>query len=342
MSDKIDKMKPFQVKLACKKAGISVAGKSTDELKEALKAAEGGGKSGKAKGGAAKGAKASSSAKGGKGAKGAKAGGSKGGKGGKPAKDDAAPPSEALETLSALCEEIKSDLGDISTSMGERVKSIEDRLDAIEELLGDDDSGGDADGGGDDDDDDDDDSGGDDDDEEEDSEELAAAKETLSEFDDGDGGIDVKPDMVKKFKKPQLQALAVYLGIDYPEGGLPKVKKAVAAAVEEALAEGDDDDADDSEEVPGFEGPSGEQIIAVDESIFDPKAWKKKGEFHGKTLFIADNDTVVAVEVSAAKKDGDGDKFLAAENAEGEKYTLYELGMDAKSGVGILGFEVEE
>lgn len=311
MADKFDKMKPFQVKLACKQAGIKPAGKSTDELRDLLR--EGGGDESSSKGKPAKAANGGSSSKG-KPAKGGK---------GKPAKDDddAAPPSEALEDLAGLVEELKSEVGDLSTSMSERVDAIEARLDAIEELLGEDESGG---GGS-----------GDDDG---DSEELTAAKEILSDHMDDNGELDIKPDDVKAFKKPELEALAVYLGMDYPEGGLPKVKKAMVAAVEEALA-GDDDDDNDETEVPGFEGPDGEKIVAVDESIFSVKGWKKKGEFHGQTLFIVDAGTVAQVEVSACKKDSDGDMYLDAESESGDKYTLYEIGMEPKSGVGILGFE---
>lgn len=315
MADKFDKMKPFQVKLACKQAGIKVAGKDTDTLRDELRKGSGG----------------QSAGKGGKGkpSKGGKGKPAKEGKG-KPAKDDsddAAPPSEALEALAGLVEELKSEVGDLSTSMGERVAAIESRLDDIEEMLADEGGDGKGDGEG----------GGDDD---EDSEELTAAKETLSEHMSDEDELDIKPEDVKKFKKPELEALAVYLGMDLPEGGLPKIKKAMAIAVEEAL-DGGGGDGDGDTDVPGFEGPDGETIVAVDESIFSIKGWKKKGEFHGQTLFIIDAGTIAQVEVSACKKDGDGDMYLDAEAEGGDKYTLYEIGMEPKSGVGILGFEAE-
>lgn len=316
----------FKLKKEAKAAGIDIAGLSKDELVEAL---ESGGKGSKGSKGA-KGGKASKGSKGAKGAKGGKSEereaapkkqskGAKGAKGKTSKKSDDDEPS--LSDLYALYNALRSDFDDLSESMAKRV-------DALEEGGGSDDDG--------------DDSGDDDDDEA-----IAAARKVLKDHLDDEDNVSVTEAEIKKFTKKKLEALADYLGVDRPEGGLAKARKAMAEAYAEAEAGEDDEEGEDDGDEEGDDilevEIDGEKLTLepADESIFEAKFWKKGGDGHGRTFFILDEGEVVNVEVSTVKKDGDGDKYLVAKGDDGTDYTVYYVGEDGGE-ITALGFLVED
>jgi len=293
---KIKGMSAAEVRQACKKAGIETKGKKLPQLREALIAAQGEGEKSSKKPGKKKAPpKAEAAAKGG--GKGKKS------KGKSKAEPEPEPePEEQTESVDLEALE-KSVFDKIIAVLTPKMRDIEKRVKALEE------SSTDAP--------DDDDDGGDD--------APAEIPESLSEFVDEDGDLNLDPDDVDGMKGKTLNDLAAVLGVEFPDDA--KNVRAKRSFLKETLEErnggddedegGEDEDEDedeDEEDIELIEGPDGETAQKCndysDVSVEDEVYIATDGEWFRGTVVSRD-------------KDDDGDEYIHVKCDDGDDAHVY-------------------